>query len=59
MNEVEILKKENEQLKATVKELRRQLETYRIRNKRKYYADYDNIPYQDDDRHGNDSAALG
>lgn len=59
MNEIEILKKENEQLKATIQELRKQLQTYKVKSKRQFYSDQDYVSYPDEERHGNDSATLG
>lgn len=57
--ELEILRRENETLKSTVKELRRQLAAYQTQTKRQWYADQDYVSYHDEDRYGNDSASLG
>lgn len=50
MSEVETLQRENEQLRATIKELRKQLEAYKNQTRRQYYADQDYVSYHDEDR---------
>ncbi len=39
-----------EQLRATIKYLRQQLEQYRLLDKRRYQYDNDHVPYDDDER---------
>jgi len=50
MDELEKLKKENEQLKLTIKQLRQQLELYQRQSRRQYDSDYDHVPYHEHDR---------
>jgi cell division protein FtsB len=50
MDELEKLKKENEQLKLTVQQLRQQLEAYQKQAWRQFHDDYDHLPYHDHDR---------
>lgn len=50
MCELEKLKKENEQLKLTIKQLRQQLEAYQEQSRHQFHDDYDHIPYHDRDR---------
>lgn len=49
MNE-EDLKQENERLKTTIKDLRRQLEYYRKNSKRRYQLELDFVPYHEEER---------
>lgn len=50
MDELEKLKQENENLKATIKQLRQQLMAYQNQTRRRHDMDYDYIPYHEDDR---------
>ena len=50
MEEIEKLKKENEQLRLTIKQLRQQLEVYRNQARRQYENDRDHLPYHEYDR---------
>jgi cell division protein FtsB len=50
MSEIEELKKENEQLKATIRELRRTLDSYQYQSRRNYYLEQDYVSHPDEDR---------
>lgn len=50
MDELEKLKKENEQLRLTIKELRQQIESYKNQSRRQFDSDYDHVPYHERDR---------
>lgn len=47
MDELEKLRKENEVLKETIKQLRRQLELYRNQQRKSYDYDNDYVPYHE------------
>ena len=49
-NEVEKLKKENEQLRLTIRQLRKQLDNYETQARRRYELERDHLPYHDYDR---------
>ena len=47
MDELEKLRKENEQLKQTVQYLRQQLDSYKKYSRRQYEIDQDYVPYHE------------
>jgi cell division protein FtsB len=49
-NELAQLKEENQRLRATIRQLRKQLEAYQLQARRRSVHDYDHLEYDDDDR---------
>lgn len=46
-SELEQVKRENEQLKLTIKSLRQQLDAYKKQSRRQYEVDRDHLPYHE------------
>ena len=49
-DEIAQLKEENERLRATIRQLRKQLEAYQLQARRRSNYDHDDLPYEEDDR---------
>jgi restriction endonuclease S subunit len=50
MEKIEKLREENKLLKETIKQLRKQLESYRKQNKNRYEIDRDFVSYHEEER---------